>query len=264
MLELVERLPPGARVLDLGCGGGSFDTARRDVHLVRLDIDPPQARRAGMFVAADAARLPFPSGCFDLVISNHSLEHIAGLEACLSELGRVLRPGGAFYAAAPDAGTLQDRIYRWLGRGGGHVNPFLRPEDVTARVEQLAGLPCRSVRTLYSGFSFLNRHGFRARPPRRIALFAFGSERCLAVAVWMARAIDAWTGSRLSVYGWEFYFGQCQPPLDGGWVNVCVRCGAGHPLAYLERMRALRRGAWSYRCPGCGGWNLPTRAAGGR
>ena len=43
---------------------------------------------------ADAAHLPFATASFDAVISNHSLEHFAQLDAALVEIGRVLkRPG---------------------------------------------------------------------------------------------------------------------------------------------------------------------------
>ena len=68
--------------------------------------------------------MPFGSAAFDLVVSNHSLEHFVELEPTLREIGRVMRPGGTLYIAVPNTATLSDRIYRWLARGGGHVNPF--------------------------------------------------------------------------------------------------------------------------------------------
>jgi ubiquinone/menaquinone biosynthesis C-methylase UbiE len=46
-------------------------------------------------VQADAARLPFPDGSFDTVISNHSLEHMDALDPVLHEIGRVVRRGGS-------------------------------------------------------------------------------------------------------------------------------------------------------------------------
>lgn len=56
MNEISARLPVGALVLDLGCCTGSF----------------PESATA-------AARLPFGDGCFQAVVSNHSLEHFADL-----------------------------------------------------------------------------------------------------------------------------------------------------------------------------------------
>ena len=91
--------------------------------MVRVDLDR-QAPAPPNLVQADAARMPFPDHCFDLIISNHSLEHFGDLAGSLREIGRVVRPNGALYVAVPDATTLSDRFYRWLARGGGHVNAF--------------------------------------------------------------------------------------------------------------------------------------------
>jgi len=43
---------------------------------------------------ADLARLPLPDGAFDLVISSHTLEHVADDRGAMAEMARVLRPGG--------------------------------------------------------------------------------------------------------------------------------------------------------------------------
>jgi SAM-dependent methyltransferase len=252
MHELLEGLPPRARVLDLGARSGSFQTPRRDLMVVRLDLEVPSTRGAGAYVSADAARMPFAPGVFDAVISNHSLEHFVEMEATVREIGRVIKPGGALYVAVPDATTLTDRIYRWLGRGGGHVNAFRRPEDVIGPVERLAGLRHRGTRALISGLSFLNSKNFTSRPPRKVALFGFGNEHFLAVLLWILKWADRAFATRLSYYGWAFYFGEVEMPRPGEvWRDVCVRCGGGHP-----RERVQPGGRLTYRCPQCGGWNL--------
>jgi len=255
VLDLIARLPPGARVLDIGARTGSFHTDRTDLLIVRLDLEIVPARGVGCYVAADPARLPFPPAAFDLVVSNHSLEHFVALEDTLREIGRVVRPAGALYVAVPDAGTLTDRIYRWMAKGGGHVNPFHSADEVAGLVERLTGLAHRATRDLYSSLSFLNRANFTSRPPRKIALFAFGNERFLAVLMWILR----FDRGGLSRYGWALYFGDAgvRGALES-WINVCVRCGAGHAEAFLRKSGVLGRG-WSYRCPECGGWNLVTR-----
>ncbi len=260
MRLLLDPLPSGSRVLDLGSAAGSFSLDRNDLTIVRIDRLVSTARRPGIYVTGDAAQLPFASASFDAVISNHSLEHFEDLEAALREVGRIVKPGGSFYVAVPDATTLTDRIYRWLGRGGGHVNAFRRAADVTGPVERLTGLKHRGARWLFSSLSFLNNHNFTAPPPKRIALFAFGNERFLAALMWILRGIDRRRGTRLSRYGWAFYFGHIAGEInDERWVNVCVRCGAGHSAAHLRKRGALRRAfgrVQSYLCPDCGGWNL--------
>lgn len=254
MLDLIASLPPGGRVLDLGARTGSFSVERDDLVIVRLDLEIPEGRRGGAYVSGDAARMPFRAGAFDVVISNHSLEHFSELDGALCEIGRVIHPGGVLYVAVPDATTLTDRIYRWIGKGGGHVNAFRSASDVARRVEARTGLHLRGTTVLYSSLSFLNAHNFTARPPRKIALFAFGNERFLALLLHVLRRIDRALGTRLSVYGWSFYFGAIERPEEGeAWRNVCVRCGAGSPEEYLRACGAVHGG--TYRCPGCGGFN---------
>jgi len=262
MLELIGRLPRGARVLDLGAAAGSFTTRRRDLLIVRLDLAPPDVRSAGAYVAGDAAHMPFASQTFDLIVANHSLEHVSLLDETLREIGRVLRPKGRLFVSVPDASTLTDRIYRWLARGGGHLNPFCAPEPLARLIERLTGVPHRGTKVLFSSLSFLNRHNFKTRPPRKIALFAFGSEHFLALFTWFLRQWDLRHPTRWSRYGWAFYFGpEPLPAKPEVWINVCVRCGSGHAQTFLKTIGAVPRfPKWfqPYRCPLCGGWNLFT------
>jgi SAM-dependent methyltransferase len=262
MRKLIENLPDGSRVLDVGAGAGSFPLDRAGVLAVRVDLEIPARRPGACCVIADAARLPFRDAAFDLVISNHSLEHFIELREAVRETGRVLQRDAGLYVAVPDAGTLTDRIYRWLARGGGHVNAFRSPEEVIQLVEPLTGLVHRGTRALYSSLSFLNRHNRVHRAPRKIALFGFGHEGYLAVFTWLLRAIDRRFMTGLSRYGWSFYFGSISPPAEPEWINVCVRCGSGHSEALLRAKAVVERrfGVFeTYRCPECRGFNLLTR-----
>jgi len=250
MLDLIAALPPGSRVLDIGAATGSFQTSRRDLTVVRADLEIRKTRAHGSFVAADAARLPFANESFDLVVSNHSLEHFPRLEVALDEIGRTIKRDGAFYVAVPDATTFTDRLYRWMGRGGGHVNAFVSPEQVSNLVTRITGLPLRSTRPLWSSLSFLSAHNRSGRPQIKSVLFAFGHEGFLARFNWMLRWIDRRCRSRLSEYGWEFRFGKAAPIEGKPWINVCIRCGSGFAAAFVQ----MRTG-W-YRCPQCGARNL--------
>jgi hypothetical protein len=262
MLPLIAKLPAGARILDLGAGPGSFHTERHDLVVVRLDLEKPHRLGYGSYVLGDGARMPFAPASFDLVVSNHSLEHFIELDATLREIGRVVKRDGVLYVAVPDATTLADRIYRWLGRGGGHVNPFRSAEEVAVLVTHLTALPVRATNVLFSSLSFLNQNNFVAPPPRRIALFAHGNEYFLAVLIALLRTADRRCGTGWSRYGWSFLFGNVidAPPAEV-WINVCVRCGAGHSEAYLEQNAPKQRVAGlfrAYRCPACGGFNFLT------
>ena len=174
MHEILATLKRGAIVLDLGSGPGSFTVEDSSSCVVRIDRD--RERLSGpQAVQADAAQLPFGANCFDAIISNHSLEHFDDLTGSLQEVARVLKPNGSLYIGVPDASTVTDRLYRWLGRGGGHVNPFTSASELAARIERL-GIHQVAERTLCSSLAFLNCNNNRGRGPRRRWLVGSGSE----------------------------------------------------------------------------------------
>jgi SAM-dependent methyltransferase len=254
MHEILQSLPVGAVVLDLGCRSGSF-VPSNGFSTIRLDIERPQVTVGVMGVQADAARIPFRDRTFDAVISNHSLEHIEALEEALQEIGRVLRPSGALYVAVPDATTVTDRLYRWMARGGGHVNGFNSVTQVAALIERTVRLPFVGGHTLFSSLSFLHRRSRPARTSRKIWLFFNGTEWCLRVVTAALRLLDITLGTRTSVYGWALYFGTIKAPIqERSWSNVCVGCGSGYDDEWLLAFDCVKRGLlWrTFSCPACG------------
>lgn len=248
-------------MLDLGSRAGSYDPSRYSATTVRLDIEPLEPHPPATCVQGDAARLPFRDGAFDAVICNHGLEHFERLKPALREIGRVLAPGGAVFATVPDAGTLTDRLYRFLASGGGHVNFFRSPDQVAALVSEQTALPLRGWRTLFTSLSFLHPANRGQRRNRRFLLLLGAGERALRVATWLFRQADRRLGTRLAIYGWAFYFGSVEDAGSGGpWTNVCIRCGAGHPSDFLAPSGQLKRpfGVRTYKCPRCGTENFLT------
>lgn len=258
MHELLHALPAGALVLDLGCAEGSF--AASDQHtVVRIDREPA-ARALPNFARADAAHLPFRENTFDLIVSNHSLEHFDDLAAALAEIQRVVKRQGALYISVPDSSTFCDRLYRWLARGGGHVNAFRSARLLADQIERATGLPHVATRTLCTSLSFLNRRNAPSPRPRKLLLLGNGNESALRLISRLSRLCDRFFGTRLSVYGWALYFGNVSMPIEASpWINVCVRCGAGHPSQWLlHQPGGVRRQLWSriYICPNCGARNV--------
>ena len=253
MREILAALTADARVLDLGSGHGSFPDLLTAAIVVRLDLDAIGEKA----VRADAARLPFRDAAFDAIIANHSFEHFAELSLVLSEVGRVLKPGGAIFASVPDASTWADRVYRWLGRGGGHVNAFIDPMDLAGKITDATGRPLSGMRVLHSGWSILNRKNM-ARVQRRLWLFGGGYEWTLQAGTYIFRWLDSLTGSRLAIYGWAYYFGTSAELDLTETPNVCVRCGAGNSAQWLTAGAMVKRFLfWRYyRCPGCSTVNL--------
>ena len=264
MREFLGHLAPGARVLDLGSGRGSFPASAYPLHTVRVDRERPPADADADAVQADAARLPFRDACFDAIVANHSLEHFRNLGAVLAEVRRVLKRGGSLYVSVPDSTTLSDHLYRFFARGGGHVNRFRSAGEVERLIREATGLSCQARRTLFTSLAFLHPENRKGRRAGRMLAVAFVGERTLRWATWLARKLDRRFGTRLSIYGWAFYFGPGAEAADTTpWTNVCVRCGAGHPFARLAAEGAVNLEAWipRFRCPDCGAWGLYTADA---
>jgi len=107
-------LPPGARVLDLGCGAGldSLIAGQRvgpTGRVIGIDFSDSMLTRAGRAAAAlevnvtfcrgDAERLPLETGSFDVALVNGIFNLNPARTQVFQELARVMRPGGAVYAA---------------------------------------------------------------------------------------------------------------------------------------------------------------------
>jgi len=259
MHEILDHLRPGARVLDLGCKGGSFRAQDYPtLRLVAADVTYAFIVETGFaFVQADAACLPFRSRSFDAVILNHSLEHFERLKLALQELGRVVRTDGAVYVSVPDATTFSDRLYRKIFRDrGGHVNLFASQTDLETMLSWYTGLPPAGARVLLASLTFLNR---KATLPssNRLPVTRL-PESWLRIFLRMLRTSDQRLGSRLGVYGWALYFGRLQESVDRTIRhNMCVRCGQAHPSPWLAKIGAVRRGLVfaCFVCPSCGAKN---------
>jgi SAM-dependent methyltransferase len=168
--ELIEAAPPGARVLDAGCGPGSWPYSKRpDLRITSFDIKyppgpPARAPQVGI-LRADLARLPLRGDLFDLTICHYVLEHVVELEACCDELARVTRPGGTLYLSVPRSASFDDRLYRFagyfakyallkLGKRLEHQQRFDR--DKVIRSFEARGFEIESLAWVPAGFSWMN------------------------------------------------------------------------------------------------------------
>jgi SAM-dependent methyltransferase len=107
------------RLLDFGCGGGSFlqRMHRQGWHVTGLDVSPEAVRRVrdGLGLPALVGTLPHSEllpESFDVITMWHSLEHVHRPMAVLEEAYRLLAPGGQLVVAVPNIDSL---AYRWFG-----------------------------------------------------------------------------------------------------------------------------------------------------
>ena len=167
-------LQAGERVLDMGCGAGrhAFEMYKRGADVIALDQDADELSTVSEWFAAmreegglpegaeadvkqgDALDLPFADGEFDRVVASEVLEHIPDDERAISELVRVLRPGGTIAVTVPRwlpekvCWALSDEYHEVEG---GHVRIY-RGDELVAKLED-------------AGLSFLGRdhvHGLHS------------------------------------------------------------------------------------------------------
>ena len=129
LLDL-QRLPQPIRLLEIGTGSGGiahyFAThPTLQCHVTAVDVVDQRLIRDGYdFRLVHDTALPFADAGFDVVLSNHVIEHVGARAAQLAhlrELRRVMAPGAVGYLAVPNRWMLVEPHYRlaflsWLPR----------------------------------------------------------------------------------------------------------------------------------------------------
>jgi SAM-dependent methyltransferase len=113
---LLAELRPGDRVLDLGSGAGdsTAEIARAGGRVIGVEVAEAAIARSRsrheeleFRLAPIEGPLPFDDGAFDLVWTSEVIEHVADTARWLSELRRVLAPGGRLLLTTPSHGRLR-------------------------------------------------------------------------------------------------------------------------------------------------------------
>ncbi len=144
--DLAVRLDPGARVLELGCGGGTHETQvlAVDFDLTGVDLSERQLERArkrvpaGDFRRGDFTTITFEPGSFAAVVSFYAFNHVPRelLAPLLTRIATWLGPSGWFMAAF---GTSD--LEGWTGEFLGATTFFSSYEpEINSGLVRTAGL----------------------------------------------------------------------------------------------------------------------------
>ena len=111
--------PPGAKVLDFGCGEGKFLDRLQDRGWETYGIEPCTGVA---FQRHRRLTVPPQDGDFDFVILHHVLEHLVEPFSVLRQLGGTLRSGGALFISLPSLDSLpRHRLLRYCVDGRKHL-----------------------------------------------------------------------------------------------------------------------------------------------
>jgi ubiquinone/menaquinone biosynthesis C-methylase UbiE len=105
--QILETVPAGGRVLDLGCGTGpvvaelrrlGFDCVGLDYSQDMLEFAKQRLRASGLddsqILQGDCRHTPFPDARFDAVVCLGVISYVENYEVVLAEIRRILKPGG--------------------------------------------------------------------------------------------------------------------------------------------------------------------------
>jgi SAM-dependent methyltransferase len=151
--EEIGRQPAGARILDVPCGGGvalrglrpgqGVSYVAADIAREMLDRTMEAAREREVAEqvevrVADVATLPFADGEFDLVVSFTGLHCFPDPHRALTEMVRVLRPGGVITGSAVlnDTG-LRFEPMRRIGRASNLLGPSCTGKELGSWLSEL-------------------------------------------------------------------------------------------------------------------------------
>ncbi len=146
LLAMCPQQPLGS-VLDLGCGTGYCLPKLADRYpqakIVGADLSQGMLDHAQQhfpafdYVLADAEDLPFEANKFDLVFSNLAVQWCDDIANVLSEVQRVLKPGGWFIFTNLADGTLQELKQAWASVDDyQHVNEFPLAQQLAQKNKQ--------------------------------------------------------------------------------------------------------------------------------
>jgi SAM-dependent methyltransferase len=142
-VRFVERLPAGARVLEIGAGDGDLVARMRDLGLDAWGLEPSpaadQAQAKGIEVVKVAVeQAEVEPASQDAVVLWHSLEHLGDPAGALGLIRSWLRPGGRIVVAVPNLAGLQARIGgdRWFHQDVPRHRTHFTSRGLTALLER--------------------------------------------------------------------------------------------------------------------------------
>ncbi|MBC9226022.1 methyltransferase domain-containing protein [Aeromicrobium sp. 636] len=151
------RVGRGTRFIDVGAGAGrhSYEALRRGAHVTAFDLDEVELKGvenmfgamelegevppggSGQVKVGNILKMPYEDGSFDVVLASEILEHVPEDVQAISELERILAPGGVLAVTVPR--WLPERICwalsdEYHANEGGHIRIY-KADELRAKLE---------------------------------------------------------------------------------------------------------------------------------
>lgn len=143
---------PGMRLLDLGCGTGSWARAFHswwpEIDVIAVEPSAAMRERAVFepVLAGDAGRIPVESASLDAVWLSTVIHHIPDLEVAAREIGRVLKPGGVVLIRSAFAGRHEAiTLFRFFPEAVDVLDRYPSVDDVGAAFDGFGIAGCEPV-----------------------------------------------------------------------------------------------------------------------
>lgn len=155
----------GARVLDVGCGGGLLAEAlaREGAHVTGIDLAPGMIEVARLHAASEGLNIDYriaavdslvrePGRTYDIVTCMEMLEHVPQPPRLVATLATLVRPGGAVFVSTLNRNLKSfltaivgaEYVLKLLPRGTHEYERLIRPAEL-ARWGRAAGLTLREL-----------------------------------------------------------------------------------------------------------------------
>ena len=166
-------MKPESKVLDVGCGAGflSNELAKQNLDVTGVDLSPESIKVAGQYdetkkvkyLTADAYKLPFADGSFDVLTALDFLEHVDRPNDVIKEFSRVLKPGGLFIFHTFNRNRLAHlviiKFVEWFVKNTPKdmhvIHLFIKPSELEdyCRQAQLTPGPMIGIKPVFSSFT---------------------------------------------------------------------------------------------------------------
>lgn len=154
------------RLLDVGCGRKPYQDLFQVSEYVGLEVDTPgnrEEKSADYFY--DGKKFPFSNGAFDSALCNQVLEHVFEPDGFLSEISRILKPGGLLLISVPFVWDEHEKPYDYARYSSFGLASLLSKNGFEVLEQKKVGDDCRVLfqlanaylyKVLWTRYSILN------------------------------------------------------------------------------------------------------------